>query len=226
MVFFRQLVPLGLLLLSGCSSTGLSTFDTLHYATLGSDDVQVTAEQVQRVPYASAYLRVGDNPQALVVLAFADPDGTLTWVSADENIFITRHGRFIKTVGLKNDLYSLNSEQADPLSKLTKQVSAISSASDLVLQSWLYQGEWSRDYLSGYNCTSHIISAHNDTLIVLDKKYPVLLVTERIDMALNSTGWNNYYWVDRNSGRVIKTAQKLGPDMPVIEMTILKPYNS
>lgn len=61
---------------------------------------------------------MGDNPQALVVLAFADPDGSLSWVSSDNKLFVTKSGRLHKTVGLENDLYLVSSSWPDPLQKM------------------------------------------------------------------------------------------------------------
>ncbi|MFT8211636.1 MAG: YjbF family lipoprotein [Symbiopectobacterium sp.] len=45
---------------------------TAKLAIWGTDDVQVSAERVEKTPYASAYLKVGDASQAFVVLAFAE----------------------------------------------------------------------------------------------------------------------------------------------------------
>lgn len=243
MGFYRLLVPLGLLLLSGCSNNSLSTLDTLQYAFFGTPDVQISAEEVRRMPYASAYLQVGDNPQAFVVLAFADPDGTLTWVSADHNLFVTRAGRLIKTVGLENDLYRLApspdpgaaqrqgsdaAQPADPLARLAhllplaRQQPADAAAA---LQPWQLQAEWQRDYVSGDTLRAGAYQLHADTLTVLDNTYSVWVIEERIEMLERKQRWHNRYWVDRESGRLLKSEQQLGPDMPVITMTILKPYS-
>ena len=134
--FYRQLIFLGLFLLSGCSTTGSDTFATLRYAAWGNPDVELTAEQVNKIPYASAYLQVGDNPQAFVVLAFADPDNSLTWIGADKNIFVTKYGRIIKTAGLDNDLYSIREigASSDPL-RLIK-VFLTNEKSQQVYQPW------------------------------------------------------------------------------------------
>lgn len=236
MVFKRLFVPLGVLLLSGCSATSVTTLDTLRYALLGSDDVQVSAEQVQRVPYASAYLQVGDNPRAFVVLAFADPDGSLTWASADNNIFVTKQGRLIKTVGLANDLYRLTSGQPDPLQQLATQavtqavtqvvthVATMGVADKLALAPWHYQGEWTQDYVSGDQLTAHIDQISEQQLTIQDKSYSVWLLEERVEMAHTKQRWHNRYWMDRHTGRIMQSEQQLGPDLPVIKMTILKPY--
>ncbi|MGL5949007.1 MAG: YjbF family lipoprotein, partial [Aeromonas sp.] len=107
-----MLKPLSLLvaalLTAACSSTSQDLASTLNYAVRGSADIEVSAQKVSDLPYASSYLRVGDNPQAFVVLAYADTMAKapqqLSWLAADKNAFITQGGRLIQTHGLANDL--------------------------------------------------------------------------------------------------------------------------
>lgn len=219
----RFLMPLGLLLLSGCSATSSDTYATLRYAFLGVDDVDVTTEKVRDLPYASAYLRVGDNPQALVVLAFADPDGSLSWVSSDNKSFVTKSGRLHKTVGLENDLYLVTSSWPDPLQKM---VNAPDKSLNLDAMSWQYTAEWEKDYVSGYNMQAKFISAVPEKLLILDKSHDVILIDELVIFGPGQKFWHNYYWFEPGTGRILKSQQQLGPDLPVIEMTILKPYAS
>ncbi|QWL58522.1 YjbF family lipoprotein [Aeromonas jandaei] len=223
MFSLRVFMSLGLLLLSGCSATSSDTYATLRYALLGVDDVEVAYEKVRELPYASAYLRVGDNPQALVVLAFADPDGSLSWVSSDNKLFVTKSGRLYKTVGLENDLYLVASSWPDPLQKMV-------SVSDIYLNldamSWQYTAEWEKDYVSGYKMQAKFISVVPKKLLILDKLHDVMLIDELVSFGHGQNSWHNYYWFEPSTSRVLKSQQQLGPDLPVIEMTILKPYAS
>ncbi|WP_265468223.1 YjbF family lipoprotein [Aeromonas salmonicida] len=217
----RLFISLGLLLLSGCSATSSDTYATLRYAFLGVDDVEVTTEKVRELPYASAYLRVGDNPQALVVLAFADPDGSLSWVSADNKLFITNAGRLSKTVGLENDLYLMKSSLVDPLQIMADSPDGVFIPDGM---RWQYNAEWDRYYVSGYKVQTEFISAVPEKLSILDRLHNVMLIDELVTVGHNHNSWHNYYWFDRRTGRLLKSQQQLGPDLPVIEMTILKPY--
>ncbi len=221
MFSLRLFIPLVLLLLSGCSATSTDTYATLRYAFLGVDDVGVTTEKVRELPYASAYLRVGDNPQALVVLAFADPDGSLSWVSSDNKLFVTKAGRLYKTVGLENDLYLVASSWPDPLQKM---VNVPDKSFNLNAMSWRYAAEWENDYVSGYNMQAKFISAVPEKLLILDKTHDVILIDELVSFGQGQNSWHNYYWFERSTGRILKSQQQLGPSLPVIEMTILKPY--
>ena len=69
-----------------------------------------------RVPIS----KVGDVPQALVILAYVDGP-RMSWVSADGVMFVTQYGRLIKTVGLPNDLRYLGSLDKDPLKTSCRQ---------------------------------------------------------------------------------------------------------
>lgn len=221
MFSLRVFMSLGLLLLSGCSATSSDTYATLRYAFLGMDDVVVTGEKVRKLPYASAYLRVGDNPQALVVLAFADPDGSLSWASADNKLFVTKAGRLRKTVGLENDLYLMTSSWVDPLQKIIDSPDDIFNTDVL---HWQYNAEWEKDYVSGYKMQAKFISAVPEKLLIIDKSHDVMLIDELIIFGNNQSSWHNYYWFERSTGRILKSQQQLGPGLPVVEMTILKPY--
>ena len=221
MFSLRLFIPLGLLLLSGCSATSSDTYATLRYALWGVDDVEVTTEKVRELPYASAYLRVGDNPQALVVLAFVDPDGSLSWVSADNKLFVTKAGRLYKTVGLENDLYLVASSWPDPLQKMADSPDDVLSPNSMY---WQYNSEWERDYVSGYKMQAKFISAVPEKLLILEKSHDVMLIDELVSFGQSQNSWHNYYWFERSTGRILKSQQQLGPDLPVIEMTILKPY--
>ncbi|MEH8196712.1 YjbF family lipoprotein [Aeromonas allosaccharophila] len=221
MFSLRLFMSLGLLLLSGCSATSSDTYATLRYALLGVDDVEVISEKVRELPYASAYLRVGDNPQALVVLAFVDPDGSLSWVSSDNKLFVTKSARLHKTVGLENDLYLVSSSWPDPLQKM---VSVPDISLNLDAMSWQYTAEWEKDYVSGYNMQAKFISSVPEKLLILDKTHDVILIDELVIFGQGKHSWHNYYWFEPRTGRILKSKQQLGPGLPVIEITILKPY--
>ncbi|WP_140217242.1 YjbF family lipoprotein, partial [Vibrio parahaemolyticus] len=68
-------------------------------------DVELSSQEIQDIPYASAYLKIGNQKQVFVVLAFAEDNPItgvtqLKWVSADKSMIVTENGRIIKTIGL------------------------------------------------------------------------------------------------------------------------------
>lgn len=212
--YFRVLLLLISPLLFGCSTTTKQTIATIGKVAFGNDDVVLGKDKINSIPYASAYIKVGDNPQAFVVLAYADKQGNLSWMSADHRMFVTRAGRLIKTIGLDNDLVSLSSLADEPLTKLTSKDSL----------TWQFQAEWEKDYVSGYFINSHILKKAKATIDILDEPHQTELFEELISIQHNGYSWENYYWVDQKTGQIVKSKQQLGPDLPVIEITILKPY--
>ncbi|BCO13081.1 hypothetical protein RIMD111065_14370 [Aeromonas hydrophila] len=177
----------------------------------------LTSTQLRQLPYASAYIKVGDLPQALVVLAYANGD-RLSWMSADGVMFITEHGRLVKTIGLPNDLRYLGSLDQDPL--------RIAHLDKLPSMVWYSVAEWSQKYTSGYPLSMHYRRVGNEVLEVIDKPYTTTIIEESVTASPSEMQWNNYFWIDEHSGQVRKLKQQLGPSLPVIEMTFLKPYSS
>lgn len=156
------------------------------------------------------------------MLAFADPDGSLGWVSSDNKLFVTKSGRLYKTVGLENDLYLVASSRPDPLQKMVNAPDDIFNPDAM---RWQYNAEWEKDYVSGYKMQAKFISAAvQEKLLILDKSHDVILIDELVSVGQDQNSWHNYYWFEPSTGRVLKSQQQLGPDLPVIEMTILKPF--
>lgn len=209
----RSLAFFSLLMLGGCSNTASVTHETIKYALMGVDDVTVSAEHINQLPYASAYLKIGDNPRVFVVLAYVNGDER-AWLTADRVMVITRHGRVIKTVGMSNDLALSVPDAADPLS-----MPMVASAD------WHALAEWDQVYLSGYRLESTLVRAGQDTLDLVTREINAVRFEEQVTLRPGGTSWTNVFWRDPVSGQVVKTRQHLGPDLPVIELTILKPFS-
>lgn len=200
--------------LSGCSLQSNPYLDTLQAATVGAPDATKTAAEVEAIPYASAYLTVGDLPRAFVVLAFAE-HGQMKWISADHNLFVMQHGRLVKTVGLDTDLQRLDATERDPLSKPL----------DIASQGrgWQTQAEWSNDYVSGHELHAVLYRRELETKDILGQSRQLLHIEEQVEDRQLRAHWRNDYWVDPTSGEVVISRQQLGPKMPMIEFTLLKP---
>ncbi|MEH8155210.1 YjbF family lipoprotein [Aeromonas caviae] len=213
----RLLVWSATFLLAGCSNSTHQTIETLGYVFNKPDDIVLTSSELRALPYASAYIKVGDLPQALVVLAYVNGP-RMSWMSADGVMFVTQHGRLIKTVGLPNDLRYLGSLDKDPLKtlRLDKTPSMV----------WYSVAEWSKKYTSGYPLSMHYTQMGNEVLNIMDRPYKTTIVEEHVVTVPNEERWLNHFWIDEQTGQVRKFQQQLGPSLPMIEMTFLKPYSS
>ncbi|MGL6382074.1 YjbF family lipoprotein [Aeromonas caviae] len=213
----RLLALSATLLLAGCSTSMQKTIETFGYVFNKPDDIVLTSSELRALPYASAYIKVGDVPQALVILAYVDGP-RMSWVSADGVMFVTQYGRLIKTVGLPNDLRYLGSLDKDPL-----KTSRVDKTPSMV---WYSVAEWSKKYTSGYPLSMHYTQAGNEVLNIMDHSYKTTIVEEHVVTAPDEERWLNLFWIDEQTGQVRKFQQQLGPSLPMIEMTFLKPYSS
>jgi hypothetical protein len=205
--------------LSGCGQQSSSIIETTKLAMVGQPDTEISAQQVAKIPYASAYLKIGDAPRAFVVLGFANADH-LKWFTADRNMLVTRTGRVIKTLGFGNDLLFSDSALSDPLSDgktLLKQNSS---------PTWQHREVWSGKYQSGYTLTSTFSNMGVDAVTVLDTPRKLVRIDEKVQIPALKTGYTNSFWLDPDSGDVVQSYQYLGPDLPLVQFTTLKPYAS
>ncbi len=206
---------LAVVFISGCGRQNSLIIDTAKLAVLGQPDVTMSAQQVAEIPYASAYLKVGDAPRAFVVLGLAE-DQQLKWFTADHNMVATHNGRISKTVGFDCDLLYSSDAAHDPLGKNL-----------LNLQTpyhWQHREIWSTCHRSGYTLQSTFINQGPETLTILDKAHSLLRVDEQVYIAALNMHYTNSFWLDPKTGSVVQSHQYLGPDLPLIQFTILKPY--
>ncbi|MDW2244860.1 YjbF family lipoprotein, partial [Vibrio sp. 1287] len=105
--WMRLLIALPLLSsIFGCTQKFNDVSATVQEAYSNYIDVELTPEEIEAVPYASAYLKIGDQKQVFVVLAFAEKNPLtgntqLKWVSADKAMVVTENGHIVKTIGLQ-----------------------------------------------------------------------------------------------------------------------------
>jgi len=208
------LVLLSVLWLTGCSQrTGDAYLDSAKVALLGMPDIDYSAEKIASIPYASAYLTVGELPRAFVVLAFAEQD-QLKWISADRNLFVMQQGRWVKTIGLAINLSHIQSAQPDPL------------ADGLHIDgvSWHWHSVWDKDYTSGRDLVSRFKTLGLQQVDVGPASRSLLAVEEQVSEVQGCFSYRNQYWLDPETGVVIQSRQQFGPDLPPLLFTLLKPY--
>jgi hypothetical protein len=203
------------LCLAGCAGAPHDLYETAKIAVMGQPDVELSPQTLDAIPYANAYLQVGDSPRALVVLAYAE-QGELKWASADKNMFVTRDGRLIKTLGLPTNLRRISATTPDPLSS---PASLTQSSSN-----WQWQAEWDQDYRSIHFMRSQFEDQGLETVKINGQEVTLQHVTETVEDQFLGRSYQNHYWREPKTGLVRHSTQQLGVDLPVLEMTILKPY--
>ena len=212
----RLLVSLPLLSLSfGCTQKFNDVSATVQEAYGNYIDVELTPDEIEAIPYASAYLKIGNQKQVFVILAFAEKNPStnkiqLKWVSADKAMVVTENGHIVKTIGL----------QTTNLDGVYGNVPAYSGSSTQYALSY----DWSDKYRYGFPAKVERTLQGKETITTPISSTNTDVYTENVTFTSLDESIENTYWVD-NEGKVLKTRQHLGPNMVPIELTILKGYS-
>ncbi|ANQ15889.1 YjbF family lipoprotein [Vibrio natriegens] len=212
----RLLLILPILTLTfGCTQKFNDVSATVQEAYGNYIDVELTPQEIETVPYASAYLKLGSQKQVFVVLAFADQNPLtgktqLKWVSADKKMVVTENGHIVKTVNLQNN----------NIAGVYGQVPAYTPSNTEYVLSY----DWAEQYRYGF--PAHITRTYQGKDVVTTplSSTPVDVYSESVEFPGLYKTVENFYWVD-DRGQVVKTLQHLGPNMVPIELTILKGYS-
>ncbi|HBC3479589.1 TPA: YjbF family lipoprotein [Vibrio parahaemolyticus] len=216
--WIQPLLTLPLLsLLFGCTQKFNDVSATVQEAYGNYIDVEMTPEEINAVPYASAYLKLGNQKQVFVVLAFAERNPLsgkkqLKWVSADKAMLVTENGHIVKTIGLQSgDLAGVYGDVPD---------FSLDSASVNYALSY----DWATQYRYGFPANVTRSYSGQETLTTPMSSATTNVYKETVEFSSLSHSVENIYWVDE-LGQVVKTLQHLGPNMIPVELTILKGYS-
>ncbi|WP_298718183.1 YjbF family lipoprotein [uncultured Oceanisphaera sp.] len=193
--------------------------DTLRVAALGYNDVPLTRQQITALPYAAIQLKWGHGPRVLSVLALAEGD-KLKWVTQDKKMLVTQHGRLIKTLGFEQNLVYTGNLAADPLPHL---LTLLQQRQDM---RWASEQDWQPGYISGYASLSRFEYQGEESQNILGQPVTLIKFTEQVRYAKFDRQLQNTFWLSPDSGEVIKSRQFIGPGLPEVEITLIKPYQS
>ncbi|HCE1795381.1 TPA: YjbF family lipoprotein [Vibrio parahaemolyticus] len=214
--WMRLLVAIPLLSsIFGCTQKFNDVSATVQEAYGNYIDVELTPQEIEAVPYASAYLKIGDQKQVFVVLAFAEQNlltgnTQLKWVSADKAMVVTENGHIVKTIGL----------QTTNLVGIYGNVPAYSAPSLQYSLSY----DWSDKYRYGFPAKVQRSRQGKESVITPISSTTTDVYTEVVTFTSLEKTVENQYWVN-GKGEVVKTRQHLGPNMVPVELTILKGYS-
>lgn len=201
--------------LTGCSTQMSMLKSTAQLALWGQEDVTVTPQKVNALPYASAYLKVGKAPRAFVVLGFVDHQ-QLTWVTADRNTVVTRNGRVVQTQGFGEDIRHVANLEQDPLQRgLLKPGTPMS---------WRTTVSWSKVMRGEYALESTFVNRGHQSLEILGRAVDTVRFEEQVTVPTLNEQYTNQFWLDAATGRVVQSEQYMGPDMALVRFTVLKPF--
>lgn len=218
-------------LITGCSQKFNDVNDTIKVALFGEADIRLDQDDVNSLPYASIYAKVSDGPQAFMVLALAEPKARLTkhqatpqqtiqlkWMSSDNGMLVTENGRLVKTLNLpQGNLIETTSSQPDPL--------VLGLHLPSTPTTWQRMIDWQPGYHFGYTLQSEFTRQKDAVIIVNEKPIEALYFTETVTVSSLNTEYQNDFWLHPQTGKVLKSRQKIAPSLPYVEITLLKPYS-
>jgi hypothetical protein len=209
-----RLLPLvGALALAGCAHIPLLSIagQTLGF---GLPDYPVTRADVDLSPYAFIAVRLGRAPRATLALAYYD-GADRQWMAGNEVMLVTREGRLVRTVGLPEDLGGTTGlAGSDPLAaglhRLKDEAGPMVKYVDLPGRNQY-----------GTAVTLRYVREGEEAIEILEQTHQTVRVREEFT-AGKWTG-TNLYWADATTGFVWKSVQHVAPDLPPLEIEVLKP---
>lgn len=210
----RPIIILLCLLLQACSASTQGLGRSLWQSVFGTPGVQLTADDIQNMPYTSQYMRLNNGPQLLVVLAYSE-NGQQKWVTQDRATIVTQHGRIVKTLLGGDNLLSISNIDSDPLNKPNQIVDGAS---------WSRTLGWTEHKQIRYAAAlSQFRWQGTDTLTLADVSTPVRVLVE--EACTDQACWQNRFWVD-SEGQIRQSEQFLGAGFFPVKTTLIKAAKS
>ncbi len=215
--FLTGMLGAASLALAGCASDPILTSVAEGFAANRKARKQAyTPEAIRKLPYATMGVRVGKSRQALVVLA-RNVNDDLHWVSTNKVLFVTRHGRLIRTNGLIKDVRTTRFGSSDPVQTGLQNISRDESLIRFM------DLRPARDQDQDVPATSVFRVKEEGVITILGRPQPVLRVEEHVSVWRWNWHVNNQYWVDLADGFVWRSRQHLVPQLEELELEIFKP---
>jgi|TARA_B110000438_G_scaffold303771_1_gene367220 hypothetical protein len=197
----KTILPLVLLLISSCSFVEIK--DIPAYSKLfifGAPDIVITNEYYLEKPFSFAKVKLGRSGVVILSLRSIDK-GTYSWIGEDGTRIYTRNGKIIQTFGLDHNVSYLTEWNYPFTLSYFKATSEIQLGNPTALLS-----------------QQSTLSFSHEELINLEKDYQAKVFIEAFTS--NQFKWSeeNMYWVSER-GRVIKSIQKIHPNLEEIEIT-------
>ncbi|QLO44592.1 YjbF family lipoprotein [Citrobacter freundii] len=210
----RPALILVCLLLQACSATTEGLGHSLWQSVLGTPGVQMTDDDIHNMPYASQYMQLNGGPQLFVVLAFAE-NGQQKWVTQDQAMLVTQHGRLVKTLLGGDNLIAVNNLAADPLIKPNQIVDGVT---------WTRTMGWTEHKQVRYATARSVFRWDGtDSIRVASEDTPVRVLDEEV--TTDRTRWHNRYWID-SDGMIRQSVQYLGANYFPVKTTLIKAAKS
>lgn len=213
MKILRTLALLALpAVLSGCSPLMSASIDTFKASFQGAKSIDLTQAQVDALPYAQIQVT---TPSSEGVMALARQRGELEfWIASGKQTLLIRNGFVVRSIGLLGGTDGTRFDGESPFKRGLHQL-----PDDYASTRWidLYEGQ-----RTGLPVHSRFVRKSLETVEILDKKYELLRVDERMEIPDLGYSATNRYWVDPSTGVIQISVQHLSPDLTLRVMRLPK----
>lgn len=185
-------------------------FLTIKNSLIGADNKVVTAELIERIPYASSKLKIGKGAPGLIILESIN-DNKETWVSADGLFLVIEDGRVIKSAGLFNNLVSLKFADNDFKDLIDSRAS----------EKLIFYYSYDNPELIDMRVEVERRFVREEKVRLISGEKQLNLIEEKITN--DYIGWKelNRFWVD-NEDFVWKSEQFISPKLPRFNIEVTK----
>lgn len=211
---FLALLCASVLPACGKDSIVPAALDSVQYAWSGRPDVPLTRAQINELPYASIRAKFGKSPRSLLVLGRYDGED-LHWVSADRGVLVTRHGRLVRTVGFPKNLLRTEMLTPDPVQTGLQKLQEPEECLRLI--------DLEPGHYFQVPVRSRLERVAAQTIEILGLKFETVHVSEHAAAEALRWEFTNDYWADAKTGAIWRSVQHFAPELPPIEIEILKP---
>jgi len=187
-------------------------FESIKGALFGYPDLIISREVINRIPYASALLKIGKGSQGLIILESTNSDSYI-WVSKDNVYLKTRHGRIVQTEGLFNNLTNLT---------LPNQVFEEVLNDPEAVKDYLSYYSYDQPYLLDLQVEVSIVNKGQQEIKILGEVKKLILIEESISNKEIRWTAKNLFWVDPEDHYVWKSIQYISPKLPSFTLQIAK----
>ena len=202
--------------LAGCGDRAFldSLVSTSRYLTVGLEGQQLSRKFISDLPYATMQARIGRGPQVLIVLV-EKRNANLVWVTGDNILIVTRAGRVVTVVGIDHSITETAYLSPDPLSDAPHKITGPVNFARTVSTD-------TKDRIS-YTVDSVIEPLGEERITILDLNFDTIKLRERNETRYANWAFENFYWVDRNTGLVWRSQQYISREFRPMALDTLKP---
>ncbi len=203
------------LLISGCnqsnylSSSYSSVFNILTSQFSDQND-EINRSLIEAIPFASSVISFDNNSKSLIILESV-LNKKNKWVSADKIKLYEENGRIIRSIGLPNDLYSIESPELDFKKIINKGTT-----------SYISYYSFRNPELNNLKVEVKSSVIGPDIVDIFGFKKKLILIEENIYSPTINWSAKNKFWYDPATEFVWKSKQYLTPKLPPIDFEVTK----